>query len=154
MIRRIAFALLAFSSFTVYAQPDCSPASTTPGTAWHETRLDWDAPLVWTGGETGPIPPNPQFSYTVYRQLGAGAWTAQCITSVTTVSLLNQPAGAYSYRITAKTPLSTPPNMEGLPSIAVSKTIVKPDVIPEPPRNLSILDQLIAFIKRLWGRFA
>ena len=140
---RVLLVLAALVAFPAFAQPNCSAVTTTPTAARDEARLTWIAPTTNTDGTpiSGPI------SYRVYRATGAGTFAVQCQTAVVSASLLAQPVGVQNYRVTA-----TVAGIESAPSNVASKTIVAPT--PNPPGNLTLLEQLVAFIKRLFGWLA
>jgi hypothetical protein len=140
---RIVVALVAaLLALPVFGQPTCSAITTTPTAARDETRLKWDAVTQNTDGTAVATP----LTYKVYRATGTGASTVQCQTTATTVSLFAQPIGAQNYRVTA-----TAGGVESAFSNVASKTIVAPT--PNPPGNLTLLEQLIAWLKSAWSRW-
>lgn len=144
-MRLIAAALALLVSVPALAQT-CPIATTTPTAARDESRLTWVAPTQNTDGTAVGSP----LTYRVYRSTGAGstAFTLQCQTTQTSASLMAQPVGVQNYRVTAQYPGS----QESGPTNVVSKTIAAPT--PNPPSNLTLLEQIVAFIKRLFSRFA
>ena len=119
----------------------CAPVSSGPidQMPWDEVRLTWTAPTQWApqpGQPATNLPPNPQLTYTIYRQSGAN-WAPQCVTTALGASLPNQPVGIQNYRVTAGTPLGNPPNTESVPSNIASKTFAQPSQVPAPPANLT-----------------
>lgn len=137
----LAALLLAANAF---AQPTCPAATTSPNAARDEARLTWVAPTQNTDGSAvGAL------TYKVYRSSGSGstAFAVQCQTAAVSASLLTQPVGVQNYRVTA---LSG--GQESVPSNLVTKTVAAPT--PNPPANLSLLEQIVAFFKKLFGRFA
>jgi hypothetical protein len=125
------------------AQPTCTAATTTPTAARDEARLSWVPPVSYVDGGTIGSP----ISYRVYRATGTGTFSVQCQTSAATVSLLAQPVGTQNYRVTAVVGAN-----ESAPSNVATKVIVAPT--PNPPSNLSLLEQLIAWIRSVFARFA
>lgn len=138
--------LLAFLSLFVtlpaFAQTTCSAITTTPTAARDEARLGWTAPTQNTDGTAIGSP----ITFRVFRSTGTAAFAFQCQTSALTVSLLTKPVGVQNYRVTA-----TVAGVESAPSNVASKTIVAPT--PNPPGNLTLLEQLVAWIKSAWSRW-
>lgn len=143
-MRLIAAGLLALVALSANGQT-CPAATTTPSAARDEARLGWQPPTTNTDGTaiSGAL------TYRVYRSTGSGstAFAFQCQTSAATASLLAQPVGLQNYRVTASVA-----GVESAPSNVASKTVVAPT--PNPPSNLSLLEQLLAWIRGLFSRFA
>lgn len=141
---RILAVIAALVALPVFGQT-CPAATTTPQAARDEARLTWVPPTTNTDGTAiaGAL------SYRVYRSSGSGstAFAFQCQTSALSASMLAQPVGVQNYRVTANVG-----GIESAPSNVASKTIAAPT--PNPPGNLTLLEQIVAFLKRLFSRFA
>jgi hypothetical protein len=141
-MKRFAVLLIALlASSTLHAQPACTPKTTYPISVRDETRLQW-TPSTWSqDGLPIPAPIGSTVTYTVYR-----AGVAQCTTtSLVQVSMLLQPVGANTYYVTAKSPQTTPPNVETAMSNTASKTIPPPVIIINPPTNLTVIADPTAY---------
>jgi hypothetical protein len=118
-----------------HAQTTCPAVGPSPPLATNDVRLNWTAPTLFTDGNA--IPSSSPITYTVYRSSGAsGPWSAICTTTAVATTLGTQPAGTQSYRVTAKTPASTPANVESAPSNVATKDIAQ---LPNPPTGLTIV---------------
>lgn len=139
----LACALYVGCIVQAFAQPTCSIATTTPNAARDEARLSWTAPTQNTDG----TPVGSPITYRVYRSGSAtGTFAVQCQTNAVSASLMSQPVGAQFYRVTASVA-----GVESGPSNVVSKTIVAPT--PNPPGNLTLLEQLVAWIRSIVSRW-
>lgn len=142
MIYRLIASVALLACAPAFGQT-CAPATTTQNAARDEARLTWVAPTLNTDGTAIGSP----ITYRVSRSTGTGAFSFQCQTTAVTVSLLAQPVGVQNYRVTA-----TVAGVESAPSNTASKTIVAPT--PNPPGNLTLLEQLVAWLKSLFSRWA
>jgi hypothetical protein len=121
----------------------CAPATTTPTAARDEARLQWTAPTTNTDGSAIGAP----ITYRVYRSSGANStsFSLRCESTAVTVSMLTQPVGVQNYRVTAVVG-----GNESAPSNVASKTVAA--ATPSPPTNLSLLEQLVAWLKSIFSR--
>jgi hypothetical protein len=131
-MRVIVAAALLLASFAAHAQTTCGPASTVTPQPWNEVRLNWMAPTTLTNGQ--PIPSGTVLTYTVYRRSGtATTFTAICTTTASVTAIPNQPVGANTYTVTAKTATSAESG-QAIPH--ANKTVTEP--APNPPTSLTI----------------
>lgn len=126
----LALALLA--PWAAQAQTTCAAAPADP-IARDAVRLAWQAPATWIegGAIVGPL------TYTVHELVGT-TWVARCTTASLSAGLAGLSVGAHTWAVTARTPASFPPNVDGLRSNSASKTIDPPPLTPGAPVTFTV----------------
>jgi hypothetical protein len=135
-MRAIIAALFLFAALPSFAQTACPTAPADP-VARDALRLNWSAVTTWVNPPGGNIPTPTQITYSVYRMVGTAA-TLVCTTTATSAGQFSLPVGDSCYAVTAKTPKSTPANVESARTATICKTIQPEPTTPEAPSGFTI----------------
>lgn len=134
-MRLIVAVLLAFVTLPALGQTCAAgPADPVPRDA---LRLNWNATTTWVVPPGGNIPTPTQVLYSVYRMVGTVA-TLTCTTTALNAGFTALPVGDQCYAVTARTPLSNPPNNESPRTATICKTIEPPQTTPATPGSFTI----------------
>jgi hypothetical protein len=139
----LIIAAIAIAGVARAQPPVCAAAPAVGSIPWDAVRLSWDAVTTWAPPAPTPLPagwpniPTPtNITYIVYERVGVND-TAVCTTTGLAAGVLNLAAGVHSWLVTARTPRSTPPNIESIKAGPVTKDNVQP-VIPSTPGNIAV----------------